>query len=110
VARILRTGADILLLDEISEGVAPVIVQALARMITTLKQQGFTIVMVEQNFRFAARLADHFCVIEHGRVVESFTATELPAKQAAAVVADWSGLRKKQLYEHLLEMKRARGE
>ena len=82
VARILRTGADILLLDEISEGLAPVIVQALARMITALKQQGFTIVMVEQNFRFASRLADHFCVIEHGRVVESFPAVELPAKQA----------------------------
>ena len=82
VARILRTGADILLLDEISEGLAPVIVQALARMITTLKAQGFTIVMVEQNFRFAAPLADHFIVVEHGEVVESFAAAELPAKQA----------------------------
>ncbi|WP_077032663.1 ABC transporter ATP-binding protein [Pelomonas sp. KK5] len=82
VARILRTKADILLLDEISEGLAPVIVQALARMIRTLKSQGFTIVMVEQNFRFAAPLADHFIVIEHGEVVESFTAAELPAKQA----------------------------
>jgi branched-chain amino acid transport system ATP-binding protein len=82
VARILRTGADILLLDEISEGLAPVIVQALARMITTLKRQGFTIVMVEQNFRFAAPLADHFIVIEHGEVVLSFPAAELPAQQA----------------------------
>ncbi|MEJ6004705.1 ABC transporter ATP-binding protein [Paucibacter sp. AS339] len=82
VARILRTGADILLLDEISEGLAPVIVQTLARMILTLKSQGFTIVMVEQNFRFAAPLADHFMVIEHGEVVESFPAAELPAKQA----------------------------
>ncbi|HKX95988.1 MAG TPA: ABC transporter ATP-binding protein [Methylibium sp.] len=82
VARILRTGADILLLDEISEGLAPVIVQALARMITALKAQGFTIVMVEQNFRFAAPLADHFCVIEHGHVVASFPASELAAKQA----------------------------
>ena len=82
VARILRTKADILLLDEISEGLAPVIVQALARMIRTLKSQGFTIVMVEQNFRFAAPLADHFIVIEHGEVVESFGAAELPAKQA----------------------------
>jgi branched-chain amino acid transport system ATP-binding protein len=82
VARILRTGADILLLDEISEGLAPVIVQALARMITTLKAQGFTIVMVEQNFRFAAPLADHFIVVEHGEVVESFAAAELTAKQA----------------------------
>ncbi|MEO6278337.1 ABC transporter ATP-binding protein [Roseateles sp.] len=82
VARILRTGADILLLDEISEGLAPVIVQALARMIRTLKSQGFTIVMVEQNFRFAAPLADHFIVIEHGEVVLSFPATDLPAHQA----------------------------
>ena len=82
VARILRTGADILLLDEISEGLAPVIVQTLGRMILALKAQGFTIVMVEQNFRFAAPLADHFIVIEHGEVVESFAAAELPAKQA----------------------------
>jgi branched-chain amino acid transport system ATP-binding protein len=82
VARILRTGADILLLDEISEGLAPVIVQALARMITALKAQGFTIVMVEQNFRFAAPLADHFVVIEHGEVVQSFAAAELSEKQA----------------------------
>ena len=82
VARILRTGADILLLDEISEGLAPVIVQALARMITALKSQGFTIIMVEQNFRFAAPLADHFYVIEHGQVVAQFAAAELPAKKA----------------------------
>lgn len=82
VARILRTGADILLLDEISEGLAPVIVQALARMIRTLKSEGFTIVMVEQNFRFAAPLADHFIVIEHGSVVESFPAAKLEAKRA----------------------------
>jgi branched-chain amino acid transport system ATP-binding protein len=82
VARILRTGADILLLDEISEGLAPVIVQALAKMIRALKSQGFTVLMVEQNFRFAAKLADHFHVIEHGHVVESFPASELAAKQA----------------------------
>ena len=82
VARILRTGADILLLDEISEGLAPVIVQALGRMIRMLKAQGFTVLMVEQNFRFAAPLADHFHVVEHGTVVESFPAAELPAKQA----------------------------
>jgi branched-chain amino acid transport system ATP-binding protein len=81
VARILRTGADILLLDEISEGLAPVIVQALARMIKALKADGFTIVMVEQNFRFAAPLADHFHVIEHGTVVESFAASQLAEKQ-----------------------------
>ncbi|HEU0230381.1 MAG TPA: ABC transporter ATP-binding protein [Burkholderiaceae bacterium] len=81
VARILRTGANLLLLDEISEGLAPVIVQALARMITTLKAKGYTIVMVEQNFRFAAPLADRFYVIEHGQVVEHFNAAELPEKQ-----------------------------
>ena len=66
VARILRTGARLLLLDEISEGLAPVIVQALAEMIRTLKAKGYTIVMVEQNFRFAAPLADRFYVMEHG--------------------------------------------
>jgi len=80
VARILRTGARLLLLDEISEGLAPVIVQALARMITTLKSKGYTIVMVEQNFRFAAPLADRFYVMEHGRIVERFAASELERK------------------------------
>ena len=82
VARILRTGANLLLLDEISEGLAPVIVQALARMIRTLKAKGYTIVMVEQNFRFAAPLADRFYVMEHGEIVEHFNASELAAKQA----------------------------
>ena len=77
VARILRTGARLLLLDEISEGLAPVIVQSLARTITALKAQGYTIVMVEQNFRFAAPLADRFYVIEHGQVVETIGATQL---------------------------------
>ena len=80
VARILRTGARLLLLDEISEGLAPVIVQTLARMILTLKAKGYTIVMVEQNFRFAAPLADRFYVVEHGQIVESFAASELEAK------------------------------
>lgn len=80
VARILRTGARLLLLDEISEGLAPVIVQALARMITTLKAKGYTIVMVEQNFRFAAPLADRFYVVEHGQIVETFAASELDEK------------------------------
>ncbi|MBA5637632.1 ABC transporter ATP-binding protein [Duganella sp. LX20W] len=80
VARILRTGARLLLLDEISEGLAPVIVQGLARMITTLKAKGYTIVMVEQNFRFAAPLADRFYVMEHGQIVETFAAPELNAK------------------------------
>lgn len=82
VARILRTGARLLLLDEISEGLAPVIVQALARMITDLKAKGYTIVMVEQNFRFAAPLADRFYVVEHGQIVEKFAAKELPEKMS----------------------------
>jgi len=80
VARILRTGANLLLLDEISEGLAPVIVQALGRAIRMLREKGFTTVMVEQNFRFAAPLADRFYIIEHGRVVETFSAGELDAK------------------------------
>ena len=77
VARILRTGAKLLLLDEISEGLAPVIVQALATMIRTLRASGYTIVMVEQNFRFAAPLADRFFVMEHGRIVQQFARSEL---------------------------------
>jgi branched-chain amino acid transport system ATP-binding protein len=81
VARILRTGAQLLLLDEISEGLAPVIVQALGRAIRTMRSKGMTIVMVEQNFRFAAPLADRFYVIEHGRVIERFAASELDARR-----------------------------
>jgi branched-chain amino acid transport system ATP-binding protein len=82
VGRILRTGAQLLLLDEISEGLAPVIVQALARMITTLKSKGYTIIMVEQNFRFAASLADRFYVMEHGQIVEGFASSELQNKMS----------------------------
>ena len=82
VARILRTGANLLLLDEISEGLTPVIVQALDRMIRTLKTKGYTVVMVEQNFRFAAPLADHFYVMEHGQIVEQFPAGQLQEKQS----------------------------
>jgi branched-chain amino acid transport system ATP-binding protein len=80
VARILRTGARLLLLDEISEGLAPVIVQKLAEMVSTLRRQGYTIVMVEQNFRFAAPLADRFLVMEHGEVIQEFTQAELPSR------------------------------
>jgi branched-chain amino acid transport system ATP-binding protein len=80
VARILRAGARLLLLDEMSEGLAPVIVQALARLITILKAKGYTIVMVEQNFRFAAPLADRFYVMEHGQIAASFAASELEVK------------------------------
>jgi branched-chain amino acid transport system ATP-binding protein len=79
VARILRTGARLLLLDEISEGLAPVIVHKLAEMVGTLRKQGYTVVMVEQNFRFAAPLADRFYVMEHGRVLQEFTQAQLPA-------------------------------
>ena len=77
VARILRTGAKTLLLDEISEGLAPVIVQALARMIRELRARGFTVLMVEQNFRFAAPLADRFYIMERGLIVLEFSAAEL---------------------------------
>ena len=77
VARILRTGARLLLLDEISEGLAPVIVQKLAETIRTLKAKGYTVVLVEQNFRFAAPLADRFYVMEHGRIVQQFAQSEL---------------------------------
>jgi branched-chain amino acid transport system ATP-binding protein len=80
VARILRTGARLLLLDEISEGLAPVIVQKLAEMVVALRKQGYTIVMVEQNFRFAAPLADRFLVMEHGQVIQQFTQAELPSR------------------------------
>ena len=77
VARILRTGARLLLLDEISEGLAPVIVQKLAEMIRTLKAKGYTVVLVEQNFRFAAPLADRFYIMEHGKMVKEFAQHQL---------------------------------
>jgi branched-chain amino acid transport system ATP-binding protein len=77
VARILRTGAKTLLLDEISEGLAPVIVQTLARMIRELRARGFTVLMVEQNFRFAAPLADRFYIMERGLIVREFSSAEL---------------------------------
>jgi branched-chain amino acid transport system ATP-binding protein len=81
IARILRTGAKLLLLDEISEGLAPVIVQKLAETIRLLKARGYTILMVEQNFRFAAPLADRFYVIEHGRVAMQLDQRELQERQ-----------------------------
>jgi branched-chain amino acid transport system ATP-binding protein len=80
VARILRTGARLLLLDEISEGLAPVIVQKLGEVILALRARGFTVVLVEQNFRFAAPLADRFYVMEHGRIVERFEQGELVSR------------------------------
>jgi branched-chain amino acid transport system ATP-binding protein len=82
LARILRTGARLLLLDEISEGLAPVVVQALSRTIRRLRERGYTIVMVEQNFRFAAPLADRFYIMERGRIVACFAACELQAKMS----------------------------
>jgi branched-chain amino acid transport system ATP-binding protein len=82
LARILRTGARLLLLDEISEGLAPVIAQALARTIQGLRKRGYTIVLAEQNFRFAAPLADRLYIMEGGRVVEGFAARQLSDKMA----------------------------
>jgi len=77
IARILRTGARLLLLDEPTEGLAPVIIQQIGRTIRTLKEQGFTILLVEQNFRFASTVADRYYVMEHGRVAEGFSSSEL---------------------------------
>ena len=81
MARILRTGANLLLLDEITEGLAPVIVQKLGEVLIKLKQRGLTIVLVEQNFRFAAPLADRHYVMEHGRIVEEIKAADLDARK-----------------------------
>jgi branched-chain amino acid transport system ATP-binding protein len=90
VARILRTGARLLLLDEISEGLAPVIVQRLAEMIRTIKAKGYTVVLVEQNFRFAAPLADRFYVMEHGQIVKQFAQGEL--KDNMAMLQEYLGV------------------
>jgi branched-chain amino acid transport system ATP-binding protein len=81
IARILRTGANLLLLDEITEGLAPVIVQKLGQVVGALRERGFTIVLVEQNFRFASKLADRNYVIEHGQVVKVVARDELEASQ-----------------------------
>jgi branched-chain amino acid transport system ATP-binding protein len=79
IARILRTGARLLLLDEPTEGLAPVIIQQIGRTIGTLKAQGFTILLVEQNFHFAATIADRYYVMEHGRIVDQFASDQLTA-------------------------------
>jgi branched-chain amino acid transport system ATP-binding protein len=79
IARILRTGARLLLLDEPTEGLAPVIIQQIGRTIGMLKDQGFTILLVEQNFRFASTVADRYYVMEHGRVVDRFANADLEA-------------------------------
>jgi branched-chain amino acid transport system ATP-binding protein len=81
IARILRTGATLLLLDEITEGLAPVILKSLGNVIRKLRERGFTIILVEQNFHFAAPLADRHYVIEHGQVVEQIDAADLEAKK-----------------------------
>jgi branched-chain amino acid transport system ATP-binding protein len=79
IGRILRTGARLLLLDEPTEGLAPVIIQQIGKTIRTLKDKGFTILLVEQNFHFAATVADRYYVMEHGRVIDRFANSELEA-------------------------------
>jgi branched-chain amino acid transport system ATP-binding protein len=80
IGRILRTGAPLLLLDEPTEGLAPVIIQQIGNTIRTLKDQGFTILLVEQNFRFASTVADRYYIMEHGKIVEQFANSELNKK------------------------------
>jgi branched-chain amino acid transport system ATP-binding protein len=80
MARILRTGAKLLLLDEITEGLAPVIVKKLGEVLRLLKTRGYTILLIEQNFRFAAPLADRHIVLEHGAIVATVTKDELASK------------------------------
>jgi branched-chain amino acid transport system ATP-binding protein len=80
IARILRTGAQLLMLDEPTEGLAPVIIEQIGRTIAELKKEGFTILLVEQNFRFASKLADRYFVMEHGRIVDAFLNSELSTK------------------------------
>jgi branched-chain amino acid transport system ATP-binding protein len=79
IARILRTGARFLMLDEPTEGLAPVIIQQIGKMIARLKAEGFTILLVEQNFRFASTVADRFYVVEHGKIIDAFANSELQA-------------------------------
>jgi len=79
IARILRTGARFLMLDEPTEGLAPVIIQQIGHTIARLKSEGFTILLVEQNFRFASTVADRFYIVEHGKVIDGFSNSELQA-------------------------------
>ena len=80
IARILRTGTRLLLLDEPTEGLAPVIVQRIGEVLKTLKQRGMTVLLVEQNFRFASRVADRFYLMEHGQMIADFKVEELPER------------------------------
>ncbi len=82
IARILRTGAQFLMLDEPTEGLAPIIIEQIGRTVAELKNEGFTILLVEQNFRFAATLADRYFVMEHGRIVDAFANSELEANMS----------------------------
>lgn len=87
IARILRTGVSTILLDEPTEGLAPVIVNRIGEMLKALKSHGLSVLLVEQNFRFAAKIADHFYVMDHGVMIDSFAVAELPAKREALNVA-----------------------